>query len=258
MDRLLARLERRFGGLAIPNLILYVVGGMAIVWMLAFVRPDVVERLMLDMPAVRHGQLWRLVTFLFVPTDFGYLVMINLYFTWWVGTSLEEAWGAFKFNAFYLFGALATIAAAAFAGGASNLYLDESLILAFGTLFPDITILLFFVLPVRGKWIGLFAAALMVYEFLTGSLPERAAIAAAFATYFVFFAGYWGGFLRSRALQSKQQARRVDFQASKPSYGHRVCAICNAREADGADIRVCSCDKCGGPRALCLDHARNH
>src|ERR1700758_644042 len=110
MDRLLARLELRLGRYAIPNLILYVVGGMALVWALGFARPEVYDRLALDMDAVRHGQVWRLVTFLFLPTTTSiYWILFNLYFTWWVGSSLEEHWGAFKFNAFYLLGALGTI-----------------------------------------------------------------------------------------------------------------------------------------------------
>ena len=258
MQRLLARLERRLGPYAIPNLILYVVGGMALAWMLSLLRPEVTGRLILDMNAVRHGQVWRLVTFLFVPTDDTYLVMINLYFTWWVGTSLEEYWGAAKFNAFYLMGVLGTIVAAAFVGGSSNMFLNESLILAFGTLFPDVTILLFFVLPVRGKWIALFSGALLGYEFLTGAWPERVAILVAVGNYSLFFAGYWAELLRSSALQSKQRARRQEFQAGKPSVRQRECALCGAKESDGADIRVCTCEKCGGPRALCLEHARNH
>jgi hypothetical protein len=98
----------------------------------------------------------------------------------------------------------------------------------------------------------------MAYDFIRGGLSERAAIVAALANYLLFFAGFWASFLRSRALQSKQQARRSAFQASKPVQGQRVCAICSAREADGADIRVCTCAKCGSPRALCLEHARNH
>jgi hypothetical protein len=259
MDRLLARLERRLGRYAIQNLILYIVGGMAVVWMLYFVRPEVLDRIDLDMAAVRRGEVWRLVTFLFIPTSFSPLwVMFNLYFTWWVGTSLEQQWGAFKFNVFYLFGVLGTIAAAVIAGGGSNLYLDTSLLLAFATLFPDVTIYLFLILPIRVKWIGIFAGAMLVYAAATSGWAERAAIVAAMCNYLLFFTGYWMGFLKSQALQSKQAARRVEFQGGKPAFGQRVCAICGARESDGADIRVCSCDKCGGPRALCLEHARNH
>jgi hypothetical protein len=264
MDRLLARLERSIGRYAIPNLILYVVGGMGLVWAMLFVRPDVVERLVLDMRAVRHGEVWRLVTFLFIPPPSSpYFILFNLYFTWWVGSSLEEHWGAFKFNVYYLIGVLATIVAAALAGPQANTYLDWSMLLAFAALFPDVTIYLFFVLPIRVKWLGIAMAAYLAYCGITAiDWGTRAAIIASVANYFLFFSGHWWNVWKSRNLVVRQKARHVEFRSGGGGgvpFGERVCAICGAKEADGADIRVCSCEKCGGqPRTLCLQHARNH
>jgi membrane associated rhomboid family serine protease len=261
MDRLLARLERRFGSYAIPNLILYVVGGMALVWALSLTRPDVYGRLMLDMDAVRHGQVWRLVTFLFLPTTSSvYWILFNLYFTWWVGSSLEEHWGTFQFNLYYFVGVLGTIVAAAIAGPQSNTYLDYSMLLAFAALFPDVTVLLF-VIPVRVKWLGFATAAYIAYRGVTAAdWATRAAIVAALGNYFLFFGGHWWGIVKSRNLAARQSGRRTDFRTSEgTAFGQRVCALCGAKEADGADIRVCSCEKCGGqPRTLCLEHARKH
>src|SRR4030088_216723 len=138
MDRLLARLERRIGRYAIPNLIMYVVGGMAVVWVLSLSRPEGVGRLVLDMDAVRRGQVWRLVTFLFIPPRSSPIwVLVNLYFPWWVGLALEQHWGACKFNVYYFIGAIGTIAAALIAGPTSNTWLHSSLFLAFATTFPD-------------------------------------------------------------------------------------------------------------------------
>jgi hypothetical protein len=260
MDRLLARLERRIGRYAIPNLILYVVGGMAVVWVLSLSRPEGVERLVLDMDAVRRGQVWRLVTFLLIPPRSSPIwVLVNLYFTWWVGSSLEQHWGAFKFNVYYFIGALGTIAAALIAGPTSNTWLHSSLFLAFATTFPDVSILLFFILPIRVKWLGLIAALGIAFAFTVGTWGTRASIVAALVNYVLFFGGHWRQFWRQRNVVVRQKARRESLRSDVPVFGQRVCAICGAREADGTDIRVCSCDKCGGkPRALCLEHARNH
>ncbi len=262
MDRLLARLERRFGRYAIPNLILYVVGGMALVWALAFVRPEASVRLMLDLEAVRHGEVWRLVTFLFLPqTSSVYWILISLYFTWWVGSSLEEQWGAFKFNAYYLFGAFCTIAAAAIAGPQTNMYLNLSMLLAFAALFPEVNVYVLYVIPMRVKWLGLATAAYIAYEGITAvDWATRAAIVAALGNYFLFFGGHWWGVWKSRGLAVRQSARKAELHGGDaPVFGQRVCAICGAKEADGTDIRVCSCAKCGGQqRTLCLEHARNH
>jgi hypothetical protein len=260
MDRLLARLERRIGRYAIPNLILYIVGGMAIVWVLSRSRPESVGRLVLDMRAVRRGEVWRLFTFLLFPPPSSPLwVFVNLYFTWWVGSSLEQHWGAFKFNAYYFIGALATIVAALVAGPTSNMWLHWSLFLAFATTFPDVTILLFFILPVRVKWLGIIAAIFIVGAFVIGDWGTRAPIAAALANYVLFFAGHWRQVWGQRSVVVRQKARREQLRPTAPVFGQRVCAVCGAREAEGTDIRVCSCEKCGGqPRALCLAHARNH
>ena len=259
MDRLLARLERRIGRFAIPNLIAYVVGGMAICWLLALLRPGILGRLVLDMDAVRRGQVWRLVTFLLIPSSTDPLwMLVSLYFTWWVGSSLDEHWGSFRFNVYYVVGALATIAAALVAGPTSNTWLDASLFLAFATTFPDVTILLFFILPVRVKWVGLVAAVGLAAVFARADWDTRAGIAAAFVNYGLFFGGHWWRMWRGRNTVVRQQAKREQFRSSAPAFGQRACAICGAREADGTDIRVCSCERCGGPRALCLEHARNH
>ena len=260
MDRLLARLERHIGRYAIPNLIVFVVGGMAMVWVLSQSRPEFIGALTLDMGRVRQGQVWRLVTFLFIPPRSSPIwVLVNLYFTWWVGSSLEQHWGSFKFNVYYSIGALGTIAAALIAGASSNTWLDSSLFLAFATIFPDVTILLFFILPIRVKWLGIIAAGGIGLAFVLGDWGTRASIIAALSNYVLFFGGHWRQLWRQRGVAVRQRARREQLRSNTPVFGQRTCAVCGAREADGADIRVCSCEKCGGqPRSLCLEHARNH
>ena len=258
MDRLLARLERRIGRYAIPNLIIYVVAGMGVFWLLSMTRPEVLGRLELDMGAVRAGQVWRLFTFLLIPIGTSYWVLINLYFAWWVGSTLEQHWGAFKFNAYYFMGAFGTIVAALLAGPQSNVWLDASLFLAFATTFPDAQILLFFILPIKVKWLGILAALPIAYYVAVGDWGTRAAIVAAVSNYLLFFGGHWVDVLRKRNVVVRQRAKREVFKDDSV-FGQRVCAICGAREADGADIRVCSCERCGGKsRPLCLEHARNH
>src|SRR5579859_1399024 len=260
MDRLLARLERTIGRFAIPNLITFIVGGMALVFVLSLTKPGMVSLIELDMSAVRRGEVWRLVTFLIIPLRTSPIwILVSLYFTWWIGSSLEQHWGSFKFNAFYLVGILGTVVAALISGPQTNFWLDVSLILAFATTFPDVQILLFFILPIRVKWLGILAAMGIAVALALGGWDTRASIAAAMANYALFFGGHWWDFWKSRNLQVRQKARRATLQAGVPVFGHRVCAICGAREADGTDIRVCSCEKCGGQqRALCLEHARNH
>jgi membrane associated rhomboid family serine protease len=266
MDAFLARLDRRFGKLAIENLATFIVGGMGIVFLLSMVRPDFQSLLVLDMHQVMRGQVWRLVTYLFLSSSSSLIwILFELYWVWMIVSNLESAWGPFKLNVYYLLGMIGTTVAAILTGGAvGNEQLNLSCFFAFATLFPSYEILVFFVLPVKMKWLGLLSAAYAVYEVVTGNWVTRGAIIAATANYFVFFGPHLLGLMRSRNLETRQAARRVS-AAPAPSHGStmaaRACAICGKGEDDDADIRYCACEKClaaGGPRNLCLEHARHH
>ncbi len=261
MDRLLARLDRTFGRFAIERLPTFIVGGMAIVFVLQMSKPEMLDYISLD-PSRALREPWRFVTYMFIPTSRSLMwVLFSLYWTWLVGTNLENEWGAFKLNVYYLVGAIGTTVAAFITGlPQANFWLNTSLFFAFATVFPNYQILLFFVVPIRIKWLALLTAALVGYSFFEGGLGEKAAIGVAFANYFLFFGGHLVALARGRQVEMRQAARRSSFRAPPPEAkaGSRACAICGARQVDGADIRVCSCEKCGGPRELCLDHAKSH
>jgi len=260
MERLIARLERRFGGYAIPHLTAVVVAGMAAVFMMGLARPAILPALALDLDAVAHGQVWRLVTYLFLPRTMEPMwIFFSLAFVWYVGSTLENHWGSFRFNLFYLLGCGGTTLAAWLTGHAeTNAWLNYSLMLAFGTLFPDEEFFLF-VIAIKAKWYAILDALFLGYSFATGDMATRGAILAALSGYFVFCGPALVALYRDRNLKVRQAARRAAVGPAEPAVsGARVCAICGASEDDGADIRVCSCPKCGGPRNLCLKHARDH
>ena len=266
MDRFLAHLERRYGRYAFTGLPMIIVGGMGIVFLLAYTRPEFLSLLTLSPHAIAQGQVWRLVTYLFMPPgDLSlWWILFNLYWVWMVGTNLEAEWGAFKLNAYYLLGMLGTTAAALITGAQGNTYLNLSLFLAFATLFPEYEILIFFILPVRMKWLGWLSFAFVAYEVALGDWVVRGAIIAALSNYLLFFWGDIVRVLRGGGAQVRQAARRASSAPPPgPAAQSKACAICGKLDADGADIRVCSCVKCrettgGQTRSLCLEHARNH
>lgn len=260
MESLLARLERRFGRFAIPNVPTFVAGGMAIVFVLALTKEQFLGALTLDVARVRQGQVWRLVTYLFIPSSLSPIWMFfSVYWTWLVGRSLEQEWGAFRLNLYYLLGMVGTTVAAFITGGAvGNTWLNLSMFFAFATLFPNYSITLFFVIPIKVKWMAFLSAGFLLFSALTGDWVDRAAIAAAMVNYFVFFGEHLVGLLRRRNVEVRQAARRVAMSSTPPPSHDRTCAMCGKRQSDGADIRVCSCAKCQPSRSLCLEHARNH
>ncbi len=140
------RLRRKFGRYAIPHLMYYIAGGMLLLFLMSFALPGVVWRWFpLDMASVLHGQVWRLVTFAFLPPSTSLLFAIfSIYFYYFIGSSLESYWGSFRFNLFYLTGWIGTILGALITGYAVNTYLNFSLFLAFAMLAPDYQVTLFF------------------------------------------------------------------------------------------------------------------
>ena len=198
-----------------PNLILYVVCGMGVVWLLAH-HPETLGRLVLDADAVRAGQVWRLVTFLLIPSDTSLWMLVALYFTWWIGSSLEQHWGAFKLNAYYFVGILGTVLAALIAGPQSNTWLNLSLFLAFATVFPDVQILLMFILPIRVKWLGLAAGLWLLYSAAMGGWGVRASVGAAMINYALFFGGHWLGYWRGRNLVVRRRPGATSSRRAAP------------------------------------------
>src|SRR5262249_25462717 len=108
---------------------------MAAVFAISYARASFVDKLTLDLARVAHGEVWRLITYIFIPHNTELIwVFFSLYWLWIMGTSLEAEWGSFKFNAYYFVGMIGTTIAAALAGGAiGGFYLNLSITFAFAT-----------------------------------------------------------------------------------------------------------------------------
>jgi len=263
MERLLARLERKLGRFAIPNLTLYLVGAMAFAFAVCIFRQDLYAMMPFDVRFVAR-QPWRVVTWLVMPPSMSpFWVFMNLAFYYFLGNSLESNWSAFKYNVYLLVGALGAMGASIALGvPATNAFLLESLLFAVATLAPNHEIQFFF-FPIKLKWIAIVTAVFIVYSAVGGTTGDWIMIAAGFANYLLFFGGHLLELVRGRRLEVRQAARRASFRPPPVVRGKdetgRACAICGVRQDDGADIRVCTCEKCGGKaRELCLEHARNH
>jgi hypothetical protein len=267
MESWLAKLERRFGKFAPHNLILWIVGLSGLVYLLSYTSPAVLDMLVLDPEAVGRGEVWRLVTFLFLPWGGGsgplgaILTIFALMFLYTVGSSLEAEWGSFKFDLYYLVGVVATIIAALLFGPVTNAFLNLSLLLAFATVFPDYEILLI-ILPMKMKWLGLFDAAWMLYALATGTANIRAGILAALLNWFLFCGGPLLARMRGQAAVTSRRKRFAGSFSPAPERRPRVCAKCGRSDKDDPNLefRVCDCqEKCHGQLTeYCIQHARAH
>lgn len=190
--------ERKIRRFAIPHLMNYIVFGMALIFVADMMGLGFSSKLSLSMPRVAQGQVWRLLTFIFLPPSSSPLwVIFSLYFYWMIGSALENQWGAARFNLFYLVGVIGNILAAVITGYAVNTYLNLSLFFAFAATWPDYQILVFFILPVKMKWLALLNAALFLWQLIVGSWSTRAAIIFSLLNVMLFL----GGDLFSRIRQ---------------------------------------------------------
>ena len=265
--------ERKYQKYAIRNLmyyitILYAVG--LIVWMLD---PMIYYNyLSLNVGMILHGQIWRLVTFLIYPPAFGsfsftqiFYGLIALFLYYNLGQTLEYVWGAFRFNVFFFMGVLAQIVAS-FVGYLvfhqywllSTGFLNASLFLAFCIINPDAQFYLFFVLPIKAKWMAIAETAVYLYDFITGGIAVKVELVISMITIILFFL-----MTRNyRRYAPKEIKRRQEFkQQAKivvPGKTRHRCAVCGRTELDGPELEFRYCSKCEGNYEYCQDHLYTH
>ena len=177
MNNWLNRLERKYGRYGIPNLTNILVAGQILVLAIElFVDRTISFWLGLSRSLLLQGQVWRVISFIFIPFSGGSIlsVVLGIYFTWFIGTALEREWGDFRYTVYLLSGVLGTVLGCLLTGVTASTYcLSLSLLLAFAMLYPEVQLLLFFVIPIRVKYFGVFAAVLWVFSFLGASLPGK-------------------------------------------------------------------------------------
>jgi membrane associated rhomboid family serine protease len=171
----LDKVERRFGFLGIPGLIRIVIFFTALVCVLVYFNRGFEFFLTLDPALILRGQVWRLVTYIFLPQTFSPLwVVLALWFLWFIGEGLERAWGAFRLTLYFFMGMIGTTIAAFFFGSNfSNGMLITSLFFAFARFYPDEVIYILFILPVKIKWLAWIYAAFLMAGFFLGANSYR-------------------------------------------------------------------------------------
>ena len=214
MNNWLNRLERNYGRFGIPNLTNILVGGQILVLAIElFVNSTITLWLGLSRSLLLQGQLWRILTFVFIPFSGGSIlsVVLGIYFTWSVGSALEREWGDFRYTVYLLSGMLGTVLACLLTGVTASTYcLSLSMLLAFAMLYPEVQLLLFFVIPVRVKYFGFFAAVLWLLGFLAASPAGKLSYRLSMLNVWLFFGPMAYRSLRAwvRREQWKRKNRR--------------------------------------------------
>src|SRR5207244_146167 len=131
----------------------------------------------LDPARIRHGEVWRLVTYIFLPQTLSLWIILALWFLWFIGEGLERAWGPFRLTLYFFVGMIGTTVGAFFFGAKfSNGMLIAWLFFAFARFYPDEVIYVLFILPVQIKCLPWVFAASLVLGFVPRRNSYRAAL----------------------------------------------------------------------------------
>jgi membrane associated rhomboid family serine protease len=240
----LDKLERRIGFIAIPALIRIVVMFTALVCILAYIDQHFIAVLELKPQLIKQGQIWRLFTYIFIPTSplqGGSLLsplwaVVALWFLWFIGDGLERAWGPFRVTLYFFTGMLGvTLAAFLLHAQFSSGMLAVSLFLAFAWFYPDEIIYVMFILPVKIKWMAWLTGAVLFLWFVTGSNANRFAMILALSNYFLFFGPHVLQSLRQRKEVALRR-ERFEIQARSDDEPLHRCARCGATELTDSSL----------------------
>ena len=278
-------LERKFGKYAIPNLTLVLLVISAAGQLISNVMPSsgLLSLLVLNPYLVLHGQVWRLVTWLAVPTtNLLSFIIISALFYYPIGRQMERIWGDFRYNLYILSGLVFTVIGSflvyayfrarlgpeiavyyitQYAPSFSPYYVMMSIFFAFAATFPDSMVLFMFIVPVKIKWLGMGYGAYLIYLVVTGGPVSRVVIVASLLNFVIFFLlSQKSSFARYKPSEMK---RRNDFKKStrmsaRSQNAFHRCAICGVTNTDFPDMQFRYCSKCNGLYEYCSDHLFTH
>ena len=277
----MSKFEKRFGKYAISNLSLILILCYVVGYIIQLINADFLLYLTLNPYEVLHGQIWRIFTWVIIPpSSLDPFTIIMLLFYYNIGTSLERTWGTYRYNVYLLSGMFFTVVGSFVwllvqyltGGTSSNIeyisilasvyfstyYINMSIFLAFSATFPNVQVLLMFLIPVKVKWLGILYGLVLVYDFLfAGNLVTRIAIASSLLSFVIFF-------VTSRShihMTPKQMKRRVEFRQDirrNSRVTKHKCAICGQTEDDDPSLEFRFCSKCNGNYEYCQQHLFTH
>lgn len=290
---MLNKLEKKFGKFAISNLTLYLLVGYAIGYMLQFGEKytgvPYLSYLTLEPYKIIHElQMWRIFTWVLVPPNIRLIWAIFMFMLYYsLGGALENTWGTFRFNVYIFGGIIFTIIGAfltyflygAYYGAypidmgsvVSTYYINLSIFLAFSMYFPDMQLLVYFVIPVKMKWLSILYVAVLGYEVagyllspVKGSWVAAVPIIMSLLNFIIFYLST----RNYRRFDPKEIHRRAEFkrQATPPPTQYRdgspiarhKCAVCGRTEVSNPELEFRFCSKCSGNYEYCSEHLFTH
>lgn len=265
-------------GFGIPNLMLYIVIANVVVFLLdSFSGTGLSNLLYFSLPAVLRGEVWRIVTFVLIPeTRSAFSLFITCYFYYWIGSTLERQWGTAKFTCYYLGGMLFTLLGTSLVSLIIGLgvpvygadYVNFAMFLAFAALWPDAQVLLFFIIPIKIKYLAYLDLAFFAWIIgnyvVTGYWQLSIIPIMALLNFVIFF---WPELQRLLGMEAARTRQAVHYrnaaanakrEAQSANAGERRCAVCGRTNATNPELEFRYCSRCAGYHCFCSDHIFSH
>ena len=269
--------------LGIPDLMKYIVLSNAAVFVLdLFTNSFFSNLLFFHYNSIMHGQVWRLLTFILVPSiggagSVGFGLMTNVFFFamtsffyYSIGTTLERYMGSTKFTVFYALGVLLNMLLGLLTHAGVNMYyINMSMFFSFAVLYPDTRVLLYGIIPLKIKWLAWLDAAFFAYDiffYLRSGLPLLALMPIiGILNFFLFFGGELlnGAKYKKDVFTHKTSKQTINFKKAqkdikqRKGYLHK-CTVCGVTDADDPNMEFRYCSKCNGYYCYCINHINNH
>lgn len=291
--RPMSKFEKKFGKYAIPNLTTILIACYAVGYLLDMLAPQMLNYLTLNPLLICRGQVWRVITWIVVPPSTGNLfsLLLMLYLYWSLGASLERAWGTYRYNVYMISGILLTVLGSFVTMGLSFLmygeawelmtqvgalcfstnYINMSIFLAFAVTFPDMQLLLMFIIPIKVKWLGIVYGVMVAWDFISGahfslgslgtidaSLFRRVAILFSLLNFIIFFFTSRRVIVSPKQMKRRQEFKREMSRAQANVITRHKCAICGKTDESDPDLEFRFCSKCNGNYEYCQEHLFTH
>lgn len=227
---------------------------------------------------------------------------IMLLFYYQIGRQLEFSWGTFRFNLYifsglfftvvgsfvlyfvlYLyykvtgdysvlnvFGFITVISDNMMEIIGSNIgysvttsYILTTMFLGYATTFPEQQVYIYFLIPIKVKWMAYVYVALMVFEMIGVSWGVRIVMLLSVLNFIIFYMlvmrakGYSPRQMKRRAEYKKKVARAQANSVYENGARHK-CAVCGQTELSNPNLEFRYCSKCSGGKEYCQQHLFTH
>lgn len=250
-------MKNKLSKLVINNLTIVIIGGQILTYLAINAGYISYSHLSLNYSLITSGEFWRIISFLFIPpTSSPVWSIISWYILYLMGSNLEHYWGASHYNLYILLAVILTnVTALLFnLSVGTNYYLQSSIFLAFAFLNPNFQVRLFFIIPVKIKWIAMATWVLYLWALLFGSNGAKLLLVASLTNFLIFFMKdiYYKIKYRGNSLKHKIEKEVIK---KRPTH---TCVTCSKNDIEFPYLDFRYCSLCKPEKCYCEDHINNH